>query len=234
MVAFLEGAAVVVIGSTGGIGAALVQGLEGAGAHVTCYSRRASDPAFRLDLLDEESISRAAQSCPASPRLIVVATGVLHGPGMSPEKTYQGLDPQTLMRAWQINAIGPALIAKHFLPLLPRQGRAMFAALSARVASIGDNRAGGWHSYRASKAGLNMLLRNLAIELARTRPEQIVLGLHPGTVETGLSAPFRRSVSPSQLFTAAQSAAYLLQVIQTATVAQSGCVLAWDGTTIPP
>ena len=132
-----------------------------------------------------------------------------------------------------VNTIGPALIAKHALPLLRRTSRAVFAALSARVGSIADNRLGGWHSYRASKAALNMLVKNLALELARTHPQALAVTLHPGTVDTALSAPFQRGVVPEKLFTPALSAGALLQVLDGLTPAQSGGLFAWDGAQVP-
>ena len=138
-----------------------------------------------------------------------------------------------LLRDYRINAVGPALVAKHFIPLLARDRRAVFTALSARVGSIGDNRLGGWHSYRASKAALNMLLRNLAVELGRTHPQAVVAGLHPGTVDTGLSAPFQKGVKPEKLFTADHSAERLLAVVDGLTPADSGGVFAWDAARIP-
>ena len=122
---------------------------------------------------------------------------------------------------------------KHFLPLMPRDRRAVFAALSARVGSIGDNRLGGWHSYRASKAALNMILKNLSIELARTHPQAVVAGLHPGTVDTALSVPFQKGVAADKLFTADYSASRLLAVLDGLTPADSGGVFAWDGARIP-
>jgi NAD(P)-dependent dehydrogenase (short-subunit alcohol dehydrogenase family) len=122
---------------------------------------------------------------------------------------------------------------KHFAPLMPRDRRAVFAALSARVGSIGDNRLGGWHSYRASKAALNMLLRNLAVELGRSHPQAVVAGLHPGTVDTGLSKPFQKAVAEGKLLTPAFSAERLLAVLDGLTPADSGGVFAWDGARIP-
>jgi NAD(P)-dependent dehydrogenase (short-subunit alcohol dehydrogenase family) len=122
---------------------------------------------------------------------------------------------------------------KHFAPLMPRDRRAAFAALSARVGSIGDNRLGGWHSYRASKAALNMLLRNLAVELARSHPQAVVAGLHPGTVDTGLSRPFQKGVADGKLFTPEFSAASLMAVLDGLTPADSGGFFAWDGVRIP-
>jgi NAD(P)-dependent dehydrogenase (short-subunit alcohol dehydrogenase family) len=125
-------------------------------------------------------------------------------------------------------------VGKHLLPLMAPRGKTVFAALSARVGSIGDNRAGGWHAYRASKAALSMILRNLAIEIGRRNPDAICVGLHPGTVDTGLSRPFQRGLPEGQLFTPEISARHLLTVIDGVTSADSGNVLAWDGETIPP
>lgn len=143
------------------------------------------------------------------------------------------IDPATMTRLFAVNTIGPAIIAKHFVPLLPRQGRSVFCVLSARVGSIEDNRLGGWYSYRASKAALNQVIRTLAIELKRTRPEAIALSLHPGTVATDLSKPFRSDEGHAGLFAPDDAAANLLKVIEDATGEQSGAFLAWDGTKIP-
>ncbi len=134
----------------------------------------------------------------------------------------------------RVNAIGPALVAKHLLPLLPRDGRSVFAALSARVGSIGDNRLGGWHGYRASKAALNMLLRCLHVELVRTRPEALCVGLHPGTVDTPLSRPFQRGVPEGRLFTPEDAAARLLAVLDGLRAEHGGCVLDHAGVVVPP
>ena len=138
------------------------------------------------------------------------------------------------MRAFTINAIGPALIAKHMLPHLSLTEKTVFVALSARVSSISDNRLGGWHAYRASKAALNMLIRNLAIELGRSNRLAVCVALHPGTVDTPLSKPFQRGVSAKRLFTPDVAAAHLLSVIDSLTLVQSGRVFAWDGEEIAP
>ena len=183
----------VVIGASGGIGSALAARLAGSTKFQTVHALSRSQTG--LDLEDETSIADAALRICAGPppELIIVATGVLHS-GRQPERSLRSLDAEHMLRDYRINAVGPALVAKHFLPLMPKDRRAVFAALSARVGSIGDNRLGGWHSYRASKAALNMLLRNLAIETARTHPQAVVAGLHPGTVDTALSAPFQKGV----------------------------------------
>ena len=126
-------------------------------------------------------------------RLVIDATGVLHGNGYLPEKSWAQLEPAQMAQVFAVNAIGPALLMKHFLPLLPRQGKAVFATLSAKVGSIGDNRLGGWYTYRASKAALNQLVHTAAIELARRHPAAICVALHPGTVHSALSAPFAKT-----------------------------------------
>ena len=235
----------VVIGAGGGIGAASVAALAarpGRHGSVVALSRQPVPAAAcvipgRIDVTDEASIAAAARMTAehGSPGLVIVATGTLHAPGgMQPEKSWRSLDADTLLHAYRVNAVGPALVAKHFLPLLPRQGRSVFAALSARVGSIGDNRLGGWHAYRASKAALNMLLRNLAVELARSRPEAICVGLHPGTVDTALSRPFQGNVPEGGLFTPDEAVEKLLHVLAGLTPAESGGVFDWTGRPVTP
>lgn len=233
----------VVVGASGGIGRALVKRIVASGAYgpIFALSRSGQEEdagtvAGRIDVTDEDSIraaaARAGEAGPAS--LVIVASGLLHGPGIAPEKTLKALDPDVLARLFAVNTIGPALVAKHFVPLLPRTGRSVFAALSARVGSIGDNRLGGWYGYRASKAALNQVLRTLAIEVARTRPEAVVVGLHPGTVRTGLSQPFRPDADSSDTVRPEDAAAHLLTVLAGLTPADSGGVFAWDGQAVPP
>ncbi len=214
-----------VIGASGGIGAAFAAALTAGGTEVIALARA------DLDLEDEASIVAAAARVGTPLDLVIVATGLLHGDGIAPEKAMRDLSAANLARYFAVNATGPALVAKHFLPLLARDRRAVFAALSARVGSISDNRLGGWYGYRASKAALNMLVRTLAIELARTRPEALCVALHPGTVDTRLSQPFQRGVP--DLFTPERSAAAMLDVLATLTPADSGGCFAWDGTRVP-
>jgi NAD(P)-dependent dehydrogenase (short-subunit alcohol dehydrogenase family) len=218
----------VIIGATGGIGAALVAELERRGQPVRRLGRR-TDPA--LDLLDEGSIARAAAEVGPGLRLVVDATGFLHDGRFQPEKSFRQLDPAHLAHSFALNATGPALLMKHFLPLLARDGRAVFATLSARVGSIADNRLGGWTSYRAAKAALNQIMRTSAIELARSRPEAICVALHPGTVETPLSAPFAKAgleVQPPE-----RSAGRLLDVLAGLTPAENGGFFDHLGRPIP-
>ncbi|GGD55283.1 SDR family NAD(P)-dependent oxidoreductase [Erythrobacter arachoides] len=228
----------IVVGSSGGIGGALEGQLRNKGFVVTGLSR--SPPPgtdhLAIDLTRECTIEAAAtqlrDQAPFS--LIMVCTGLLHGDDMRPEKALRDLDQSNLMQLFAVNAVGPALVAKHFVPLLPKGSRSIFAALSARVGSIGDNRLGGWYGYRASKAALNMLIKTLSIELARTHPEAICVGLHPGTVDTGLSKPFQRNVRPDRLFSADTAAGHLLHVLDRLVSEDSGRCLAWDGTAIAP
>jgi NAD(P)-dependent dehydrogenase (short-subunit alcohol dehydrogenase family) len=223
----------VIIGASGGIGGAVARALTASGRYAVVhgFARSGENP---LDLEDEDSIATAAARIAGGPppALVFVATGVLHD-GEAPERSYRAMTPEHLMRDYRINTVGPALIAKHFLPLMPADQRAVFAALSARVGSISDNRLGGWHSYRASKAALNMILRNLAIEAARSHPQLVVTGLHPGTVASDLSAPFQRGVKPDTLFTPDYAAERLLAVIDRLAPADSGGVFAWDGSIVP-
>lgn len=232
----------VIFGASGGIGAAIAGRLAADASFARIYLGRrnpvaSTDPRrvpFAFDLSDEASIAAAAGRVEGPIDLVFVATGMLHrAGGPTPEKTFRALDAAAMAELYAVNTIGPALIAKHFLPLLPRDRRAVFAALSARVGAIGDNRLGGWHSYRASKAALNMLMANFAIELRRTHPLAIVAGLHPGTVDSALSAPFQRGVAPEKLFSPDRSAGYLLDVLSALKAEDSGGVFAWDGARIP-
>jgi NAD(P)-dependent dehydrogenase (short-subunit alcohol dehydrogenase family) len=230
------GVSAVVIGASGGIGAAFGAALVEEGAFEVVHGfARSRSGTQHLDLLDEASIAAAAAHVAQGPppTLVIVATGLLHAGNHGPEKALRDLDPDWLARVYAVNAIGPALVAKHFLPVMPRTGRSVFAALSARVGSISDNRLGGWHGYRASKAALNMLVRNLAIEERRRNDRAIVVALHPGTVDTGLSRPFQGSVQPGRLFDAERAALQLLDVIEQLKIPDSGKLFDYEGAEIP-
>ena len=234
---------IAVIGASGGIGSALVDQLAGASGTETVYAlaRRPEHLAagaavpLAIDIDDEGSIVLAAEQILADGPLdlVIVATGLLHGDnGLGPEKSMRSLDPAVLTRVLATNCVGPALVAKHFLPGMRKTHKSVFAALSARVGSISDNRLGGWHSYRASKAALNQLIRTFSIEHARSHRHAAVVGLHPGTVDTRLSAPFQRGVPDGKLFSPEQAAGYLLRVIDGLTAEDTGGFFAWDGQSI--
>jgi NAD(P)-dependent dehydrogenase (short-subunit alcohol dehydrogenase family) len=233
--ALVTNGSAIIFGGNGGIGAALVGGLKERGhySEIIALSRGSHPP---VDLLDESSLEQAAShlsQAGVSPSLVVVATGVLHKDGKGPEKALRELDPEWMIENYRLNAIGPALIAKHFLPLMPRQGSICFAVLSARVGSISDNNLGGWHSYRASKAALNMLVRNISVEWQRKNRQAIIVGLHPGTVETPLSGPFKGNPAHER-FTPAKAAGQLLDVLEGLNPEQSGQLFAYDGSLIAP
>lgn len=231
----------VVVGASGGIGRALCDALVAGGRYAVVYgTSRKGEPitgahSCAVDLTDEGGIAQAADAIGRNGPvgLVIVASGILHETNVAPEKSVKALAAASLARLFAVNATGPALVAKHFLPLMPRQGRAVFAALSARVGSIDDNRLGGWYGYRASKAALNQIVRTLAVETARTRPETVILALHPGTVATTLSRPFRTS-DGAGVVRPDIAAQRLLAVIDRAMPAQSGRLLSYDGSTIKP
>lgn len=235
---------VAVIGASGGIGGAFVDALSADDGvkNVYAFSRSAVEikagnmHSHHIDLCDEPSIEAAADTASAEGPLdlVIVATGVLHrGEELRPEKSLRDINASALAEVFEVNAIGPALVGKHFLPTLRRHSRTVFAVLSARVGSIGDNRLGGWLSYRMSKSAVNMLVRTVAIEQARSRPESVVVALHPGTVATGLSRPFTGRVDEAKLFATEYSAGKLLQVINSLEREDSGGFFAYDGTAIP-
>ncbi len=218
-----------VIGASGALGSAFCQWLEEDPhcAGVRALSRRTLPG---LDLEQPDSIARAAAELAdeAPYQLIVHAAGLLHRADIKPEKTYAALEDAALKAVFQVNAVGPALVLRHFLPLLAPQGA--MALLSAKVGSIGDNRLGGWYAYRASKAALNMLVKTAAIELARTRPGARLLSLHPGTVVSQLSQPFRGSAAARPASVAAWE---LLTLIDRLSAADSGQFFAYDGERLP-
>lgn len=227
MASLPQGYRALVIGASGGIGRGLASVLlcDAGCGDVVALSRSGNG----LDLTNEDSIAAAAAGLSADGDtfdLILCATGALTIHGKGPEKSLRAIAPEAMARQFALNAIGPALLLKHFSPLLPRHRRGIFAALSARVGSIGDNRLGGWISYRASKAALNQIVRTAAIEISRSARQSVVVALHPGTVETGLSAPHagsRPTMPP------AESAARMLGVLDRLTPDETGGFFAYDG-----
>ena len=168
------------------------------------------------------------------PNLVINVAGLLHASdGLAPEKRLEDLDFAQMQRVFAVNALGPALLCRHLLPLMASEGKAVLAALSARVGSIGDNRLGGWYAYRASKAALNQILKTASIEARRRFPNVVVAALHPGTTDTALSAPFQAQVPKDKLFHPDFVAEQLLTVINGLAPADSGGFFAWDGECIP-
>ena len=227
-------ASAIVIG-TGAIGQALVAQLQGRYSQVLALGRR-SEPAIHFE--DETSIAAAAhwsaEQCEAAGaplRLLLVSSGFLHGAAGQPERSLKELQPGYLAHSFLVNALGPALLMKHFLPLLPRQGPCKAVFLSARVGSIEDNRLGGWYGYRAAKAALNQLVKTASIEQARRNRQSSVVALHPGTVDSPLSAPF--SKSGLEVRSPAVAAGQIVQVIEDLDAASTGGFIDYRGDRLP-
>ncbi len=220
-----------VIGGSGALGSALASQLrrDPRCGNVVAIGRN-TQPA--IDFNDEATVAHAAAEIGAlGPlHLVIIATGTLHGNHGLPEKRLAQLNYAQMESSFRINAMGPALAMAHFTPLLDRSNRSVFAVLSAKVGSIGDNRLGGWYSYRASKAALNMFVKTAAIEVARTHPHAVVAALHPGTVDSALSAPFRGAEIGR---TPAQAAGELLHVLDGLEPEQTGNFWAYDGQNLP-
>lgn len=215
-----------VIGASGGIGLAIKSELESRGYDVTGLSRRDDG----LDVTDEASVAAAMETLEGPFDLILVATGALVVDGHEPEKAVREMTPDGLLNQIRVNALGPILVLKHALRLLPKEAPSVFAALSARVGSIGDNSIGGWHSYRTSKTALNQLIHGAAIEMKRTHKKAIAVCLHPGTVETAFTAKYagRHKTVPAD-----QAAANLIDVIEGLSSNQSGGFFDYAGKEIP-
>ncbi len=189
-----------------------------------------------LDVTNEKTIAAAASQLTdraVQLSLLINSSGLLHAGSMLPEKRLSDVSLANLETSFRVNAFGPLLVAKHFSPFMSRTERCVIANLSARVASLEDNKLGGWHAYRGSKAALNMFTKNLAIELARKHRSIICAALHPGTVDTNLSRPFQRNVPPEKLFSSAQAATQLLAVIDSLSTTDNGGFFAWNGEPIP-
>ncbi|MEO0397866.1 MAG: SDR family NAD(P)-dependent oxidoreductase [Pseudomonadota bacterium] len=221
----------IVIGASGGIGAAIANALTARDAEVFQESRSQTG----LDITDEASIAERAANVEEAlggrtADLIFIATGVLAPPNHGPEKAFAAIDAGAMAATFAVNAFGPALIVKHFAPLLARDRRVVLAALSARVGSIGDNRLGGWMSYRASKAALNQFMRCAAIEFKRTHKQSVFAALHPGTIETPLTRAHARGRYTAS---AEEAATNLLKVLDNLSPEATGGFYAYDGQEIP-
>lgn len=226
MASLTENYRALVVGGTGGIGSAVLGRL---GQDPRCGEALSLSRRDGFDLLDEASIEAAVERLGGEFDLVFDATGGLRIDGYGPEKALRQIDPAGMARQFAVNAIGPALLLKHLAPRLPRRRRALFATLSARVGSVSDNHLGGWISYRAAKAALNQIVRTASVEIRRSRPDAILVALHPGTVATALSEPFaadRDRLQPDD------AAARLLAVLNGLKADATGGFFAYDGTVI--
>lgn len=215
-----------IIGSSGGIGSALTDTLTTRGVAVTGLSRSRDG----LDVTDEASVEQALGALEGPFDLIFVATGALEINGAEPEKSLRHITAEAMIDQFKLNTVGPSLVLKHAMRLLPRKGRSVFAALSARVGSIGDNNLGGWYSYRTSKAALNQMLHGAAIELGRNHKDLICVALHPGTVETSFTEKY---VANHPTVPAPEAAQNLLSVLDGLTPEQTGRFFDWQGKEVP-
>ena len=234
---------VAVIGSSGAIGSAFVNHYINDLSINSIFSFSRSSIGidnnkvkhFLIDIENESSIENAAKSVEETNfDEIIIASGLLHTNEFGPEKSIKELKADNILKVLNVNTVGPAIIGKYFLPLLNKDNKSVMAFLSARVGSISENKLGGWYAYRASKSALNQVIKTFSIELKRTNPKAIIIGLQPGTVDSELSAPFKRSVSNNKLFSAEHSVSQLLGVIERADESSSGNLISWDGEIISP
>ena len=234
---------VAVIGSSGAIGSAFVDHYINDLSIDSIFSFSRSSIGidnnkvkhFLIDIENESSIENAAKSIEETNfDEIIIASGLLHTNDFGPEKSIKDLKADNILKVFNVNTVGPAIIGKYFLPLLNKDNKSVMAFLSARVGSISENKLGGWYSYRASKSALNQVIKTFSIELKRTNPKAIIIGLQPGTVDSELSAPFKRNVSNNKLFSAEYSVGQLLGVIERADESSSGNLISWDGEIISP
>lgn len=234
---------IVIVGSTGAIGSAFIQLMREthSEAMIHCIARSNPNPSggnitnYTLDLYDEELLEKTAQSISESAPidLVLVATGILHEDGMMPEKSLKEITADKLIKLFTVNSVIPILCAKHFTPYMNKES-SIFAALTARVGSISDNKLGGWYSYRASKSALNMLIKTCAIEIQRTLKNTPIIAIHPGTVSSKLSEPFNQHLDPSHVFDPQTSAQHVWDIIRKTQPSDTGKVFAWGGSEINP
>ncbi len=235
---------VAIIGANGSIGSSLVENISQDKNYKNIYAFARSEPETKvanvrynlIDYTEESKISFAADITDSTGPLdlVIVTIGMLHSEGIKPEKNLQSLMASNLEHVLHTNTIIPAIVAKYFLPKLSKHSRSVFVALSARVGSIGDNKLGGWYSYRMSKTALNMFIKTAAIEYKRTHTHSIIVGIHPGTVDSELSKPYQNNVPQNQVFSPEYSAGKIADVIGKLDLEDTGKILAWDGLIITP
>jgi NAD(P)-dependent dehydrogenase (short-subunit alcohol dehydrogenase family) len=190
---------------------------------------------INIDVTDEVSVKAAASKIEEN-RLdrLIVATGILHTKSFGPEKSIKDIKIENFVKIFLVNTFGPALIGKHFLPLMTKDQKSIVAFLSARVGSISENKLGGWYAYRASKSALNQVVKNFSIEAKRTNPSGIIIGLQPGTVKSKLSEPFQKNVKKGKLLLPEDSVKSLIKVIENVMLSDSGKIFDWEGEEIGP
>ncbi len=235
---------IAIIGGSGALGSAFTEHLSTLHKEAIIHNFSRDDKRLNkeniayhtIDYQNEAAIESAATiaSKEGALDLVIVATGILHNAEIMPEKSLKELSAEKFRHLFEINTILPALVVKHFAPKMNKESRSVFAALSARVGSISDNHLGGWYSYRASKAALNMVLKSASIEVARRNHQAIIIGLHPGTVESSLSEPFKTNVAEGKLFTPEFSVQKMIEILESLTAESSGKCFAWDGKEIQP
>ena len=250
---YSQGINVLIVGASGGIGLAFTRQLlaEEKVDRLFATHRESSAMAdlsqlkqeypeklalLSLDITQESQVAAIAKSISEEVKrlhLVINCVGILHDGDFQPEKSLRQIQPNNLLRYFEINSIGAILLVKHLLPLLKHPERSILATISAKIGSIGDNQIGGWYGYRASKAALNMFLRTAAIEYKRTSPQTIMVMLHPGTTDTELSKPFQRNVPPEKLFDRDRTVTQLLAVLDQLTEKDSGEFFSWDGSRLP-
>lgn len=244
-----DGANAVIVGARGGIGEAFVDAMARSGSFTRiialttdpgwaaaaatheCVTRMQAD---LLDVASLESVAALLGDAEEPTRFVMNCSGILHRGALRPERTWRELELEQMRKVFDLNTLGVALLIKHMIPVMPRKGRSIFASLSARVGSIGDNRLGGWYSYRASKAAQNQIIKTAAIEAARRYPDLVLTALHPGTVDSELSSPFtKRLPATHKVFTPTYSCERLQSVLSNLEPSHSGGHFAWDGAAIP-
>ena len=231
---------IVIVGVSGAIGKASVRHLSAQHPTAQIYAFSRSKCRFdqanvhwrHIDLLNEASVEKAADTIDGPLSLILVATGILHDDQTGPEKSLREVSAENFEKLFAVNTMGPALILKHFSPKLDRKHQSVLAVISARVGSISDNRLGGWYAYRASKSALNMVIKTASIEVARRNKNAVLIGLHPGTVDSELSKPFQGNVPEGKLFTPSHSAEMLLKVMKDVSPSDTGNIFDFNGKTI--
>lgn len=242
-----------IIGATQGIGLGFVKNLlkqpEITKVYATYRNQASAAELFTLerenlnrmtsipmDITEESQISAGIDKIKTETQelhLVINCVGILHDSQLQPEKSLREINKDNLLKYFEVNSIGSILLAKHLLPLLKHHETNVFAVISAKIGSIGDNNLGGWYGYRASKTALNMFMRTVSIEYSRKSPKTIVLMLHPGTTDTQLSQPFQRNVPPEKLFSVDRTVKQLLEVISQRTTSDNGKFFSWDGQPLP-